>query len=730
MKEMIVAGLVLVGVCVSQGATLDSGTLRIEFAEGDKGFAPVSIENKIVGGVRFLYGSGKDMAPDFWQLVFSHLDATGGVVLVKRDNHAAVRERSADVSSGGIAFHWRGLDLPGESNAVDVTTYVELPSGCDASTWRIAVTNRSAKWGLRETRYPCLKSVVRPGEADVLLPHENLGARLMRRFDGNTRDRRHCWGIYESPSAMPMVTAFMKDGVGIYIAANDAEMRIKTMRHENLNVSFHTPVENAGIVGRAADGPGYAVTVSAFRGDWWQAARLYREWALRQYWTAKGPIAGRSDFPKSMAETDFWISFHLLQTVEGFIKGIERIRSGMDGANLGLRFYRWYAGCEHGDMCLNFPENFPPRHGVKEAIARFRNEGIVVMPYTNPHIYDATLVSFRYVVPDACRRENGGWYNEPYGGGPYGIHAFAVMCPCAQRWQETISHFSDRMFRETGANAIYYDQVGCGPPRLCFAAEHGHPVGGGGWWARGRREYLARAHAKYAPQDIPVTFEGTGECFMDVCDGNLVVTRATAEDVPFLPAVYSGYTTYFGIRQNVRDQKYDAAFSLMAREFTWGVINGWNWDWPTQDKRIDPRCGDAARLFAHAHAAARDFLVYGTLEGDMVPVRPLERRTFDWRLHWRGDYYEHADLPVVQGAWWRDVADARKALVAVNLTDDPQTTVVRPPEGFSQTAIVLPVKGQADVPSCTLASDGVACRLPPRAAGIFVFSRNKQKRKE
>jgi hypothetical protein len=702
---------------------LDSGALRLEFADAERGFSPTGIVNRLSGEVRFLSGRQDTALPDFWRLTFSRQDSTGGVTKVALDNRSKASSHSIDNADGKLIFHWQGMDLPGEVGVVDVAASVELVQGGAASEWRLSVANRSGSWGLRETDYPCLNHIVEPGEADVLLPHENLGARLLKHFDGNTQDRRHLWGYYEAPSAVPMVTAFMKNGSGLYVAAHDAEQRIKTMRQKNMCLWFNTPVENMGQVGRAASGPGYAVTVAAFRGDWWEAARMYREWALKQKWAAKGPIAHRTDFPKAMSETDFWISFHLLKTLDSFTNAIENIRRGMDGANLGLRFYRWYPGCEVGDMCLNFPENFPPRIGVKEAVAQFRKEGIVVMPYTNPHIYDTLLESFGYVLPDACRRENGGWYSEPYAGGTYGRHDFAVMCPCAARWQATIDHFSDRLFRETGANAIYYDQVGCGPPRLCFATDHGHPAGGGGWWARGRHEYLAQAHAKYSPRNIPVTFEGSGESFMDVCDGNLVVTRATAEDVPFYPAVYSGYTIYFGIRQNVRDQKYDAAFSLMAREFTWGVINGWNWDWPTHDKRIDSRCGDAARLFAHAHAAARDFLVYGSLEGELVPVRPLERRMFDWRMRWRGDYNEHAELPVIQGTWWRDAAGRRKALVAVNLTDDPQTVLVAPPEGFSTLPAVLAIKGQNVSPSCLRREGDVNCTLPPRTVGVFVFRR-------
>ena len=119
--------------------------------------------------------------------------------------------------------------------------------------------------------------------------------------------------------------------------------------------------------------------------------------------------------------------------------------------------------------------------------------------------------------------------------------------------------------------------------------------------------------------------------------------------------------------------------------------------------------------------------MFGSLEGDFVPVKPIERRTFDWRMHWRGDYYEHADLPVVFGAWWRDASDRRKALVAVNLTDESQSAVAHPPVGCSSAAAVTPVKGQSASPSCESTAEGVVCRLPPRTVGIFVFSRNETK---
>ena len=125
---------------------------------------------------------------------------------------------------------------------------------------------------------------------------------------------------------------------------------------------------------------------------------------------------------------------------------------------------------------------------------------------------------------------------------------------------------------------LYYDQIGCSHAKLCHVPEHGHPLGGGTWWADGYRAFLGRERDKFSAQGVAMTIEGSCECYIDVCDGFLVVTAATVEDVPLLPAVYSGYAVYFGQRQNI-DTPFDSAFPLMAREFTWGVVNGWNAGW-------------------------------------------------------------------------------------------------------------------------------------------------------
>ena len=260
---------VIASMCFSPmlvcGYDIENDSLRISFGTAEDGYPIMAIESKFEDGSRFVYAD--PLAPsNFWALAFSSCNATGGIDRVEIDNHIPAAAKRVERIGDETRFTWEKIDLPGGENGVlDVTASVTLPFGEAESTWRIAVANRSTKWALHSTAYPLLKEVVRPGEADVLMPYENLGARLLKNYDGKSRNRQCQWGEFPYPSYFPPVAAFMMGGTGLYFAAEDPDARIKRMFVWDLNTWFETPVENAGVVGKAAEGPRYAVTVAAFR---------------------------------------------------------------------------------------------------------------------------------------------------------------------------------------------------------------------------------------------------------------------------------------------------------------------------------------------------------------------------------------------------------------------------------------------------------------------------------
>lgn len=250
------------------------------------------------------------------------------------------------------------------------------------------------------------------------------------------------------------------------------------------------------------------------------------------------------------------------------------------------------------------------------------------------------------------------------------------MCPYTQLWQERLIELGLRTLNETGANGIYYDQVSCSPAPPCSNPAHGHPLVGGSWWVDGYRKALEKVHRAYCVKNAPITSEQGGDYLPDVIDGYLFALVPRAEDVPFWPAVYSGYLIYHGTRvlPNNRD---DAFFAMHARSAVWGVVPGWMFDWMLYGGGFPSKVPIVTQLGRFRRAVKR-YMSYGSLVGDLKSLKPLPRVAFDFN-DYSGPMAKtpcdttRAELDAVIGAWWRAADGGACALAAANVSDAPQT---------------------------------------------------------
>ena len=67
-----------------------------------------------------------------------------------------------------------------------------------------------------------------------------------------------------------------------------------------------------------------------------------------------------------------------------------------------------------------------------------------------------------------------------------------AMCPSQEMWRQTIADLVDKLVGEEGVNGVYVDQVSAMKADLCYAKDHGHPIGGGRYWADGNREEMRK----------------------------------------------------------------------------------------------------------------------------------------------------------------------------------------------------------------------------------------------
>jgi hypothetical protein len=700
MKKLIIFFLTAVAILCGNAVTLENDYIQIQFSDAAKGFGISAIVNRLVSETRFVSGKSDSDRGNFWALEFRKRLPSGSNEVVWVNNLAPCADKRGVDGAGAKTFVWEGVKLPGTDKTFDVRAGVRL-AGDGSARWRIRVDNSDSEWALGLVRYPVFAGVVKDREADVLIPTGNLGAKVVEKFVPLTYSTYH---MRTPASWCPMMTAYMIGEAGLYIAAHDPQMNNKDLYYWGNSFYFESPVENAGVANKAAKGTGFEVTTACYKGDWWQAAKLYRAWALDQKWTSKGPIAKRSDYPKIMAEADIWL--RVLFT--DYSKYEQALKLWPD-VKLGVRHYCWPVQTYD----THYPE-FQARNGVEKFWARAAKDGTLVTPYINGRLWDRKLRSFRYAMRDVCLLDDGTEAVEFF------TPRCAVMCPATADWQKTLFDMGMDVVEGLGVNGIYYDQIGVSGWATCRNPAHGHPLEGGNWWYHGYRQALEPIRERMAAKGVAITSEGPCEMFMDLIDGALIVGRNhKSDDVPFWSVVYGGYTTYFCIEQEADDEP----AAIFARQIQ-GVMNGQvsgSWDSAAlfdanPSKRTLAAQADVLYRAAKFRKAARDFVAYGTLEDELRTLEPNEKVTFTHhptRGRAQGRPATKVDYRSIVGVVRENVEHDRAAVFAANVSAEARTFSFRAP-GIEPQVRAIPgervpeIRAQGGVVTMTLKPQEIA----------------------
>ena len=168
-----ITALAVCGLCAFASATmaasamkappdvtlLEGDGIRIAFDSAENGFNCIGIENRVVPEPTAFCGPEPEGAA-LWKLTFW---CDGSPTNTLTIDNLAPCERAMAREDGALLFAWRGIALGDEPDAVDVRATISLTPDGSAAEWRLAVTNRSKRWGLAETTYPILRNVVKPG---------------------------------------------------------------------------------------------------------------------------------------------------------------------------------------------------------------------------------------------------------------------------------------------------------------------------------------------------------------------------------------------------------------------------------------------------------------------------------------------------------------------------------------------------------------------------------------
>ena len=549
---------------------------------------------------------------------------------------------------------------------ISVTATVSPDPGAGALRWRLRVDNASTNWSLWRVRFPEVAVADLGTNAAVLFPR------------GPGEVQRGVWGRpfnYHGNypggwCSMQFMAAYREEErpTGLYVAMHDPWGGTDDLSVQSdpaaraLRLGFDHPAPGLGIAGNGFVLEGEAVW-QVLRGDWFDAATIYRRWARREAkWWPRLARDGRTDTPRWMRELNAWA---MTGGAPGdCVPAVKRFREFL-GLPVGFHWYNWHQIPFDND----YPHYFPAKDGFAQGVAELKDAGVFVMPYINGRLWDShdrgaeDFEFSRRARAATTKQADGSPFLETYGsketnGEPVRL---GVMCPSTPLWQNTVSNLVLRLLRECGTSAVYIDQVAAAAPKLCLDPAHGHPLGGGHWWNEGYWQMLSAIRGAM-PAGTMLTTECNGEPFIRWFDGYLTWHWQYPGQVPAFPAVYGGTIQMFGRAYRGGTTKALALRMKAGQQLVFGEQPGWLDPGVVNEKESAEFFRQIVRLRAQfsRYFYAGEMARPPKLRGEIPTVRA------DWQ--WSGEWWVTNDA-VLTGAWQLP-KEQRMVLLFVNVSDE------------------------------------------------------------
>ena len=428
----------------------------------------------------------------------------------------------------------------------------------------------------------------------------------------------------------------------------------------------------------------YDFVMVLFEGDWQDATKLYRSWAVKQKW-CKEKLTNKY-IPETVQKSDLWRINHTddalgTRTQEYFDTSVYL----RDTANADLALH-WYGYNQFTEHDWNTPEYFSEElkasgwpEELRQWNKKFTEAGIVKIPYTNARLWERTTKSFQEEdgMSVTIKGEDGSFVNEPW----TPIQHLTTICPSCALWHKKMTDMCKEYILGLDFDGAYLDQVASFNAMLCFDEAHPHPRGGGSWWNDSYHKLLAEVR-NVMGKDRIMTTESCCETYVDVFDLFLILdinfqhnafaalTDGNVEQLPLFPMIYGDYALSYGSV---------CCFTHPANRFEYNFIRNILWG-------IIPsvEAGTAEQLAAasdHMEAVKRGVAFYKENKEVLFYGRPVELPkytcTADWTVDWvardeQKQLHPYTKTgPAVYAVIWES-AKGEHFLFAYNYSPDPQ----------------------------------------------------------
>jgi len=512
-------------------------------------------------------------ATDLWQLEFHR----GAQCILIGPSQLSEYDLDVDYKNKKVVAEWDDAKsplLPGEEFSVEVEfklKHEHSPGGPEFES-KIKVKTKTPASALHRVRFPRLDAVV-PGQASsarlaapiehgVLLPDPVNNVTLVGPAKINAiLPPCDAFALVEpgnlSMQWWSLYNELDPEQAQFYFGTHDndgyrKEWLVEPAGADLLRVALRHVPEDNHLPDQNYHQP-YPFVMKVLRGDWYDGAQHYRDWALEQPWTEQGPMSENPEFSSIMRSTD------ALGVTQPAGNGADdpatfcpqdpdwsqwqywpgettSTQTSLDVDKVTVRVFFW----DFSSFLRDIGDWFPIRPEFIAAGNQLRAQGDDYSAYFVSLGYSSRIPSYASsYVPDTV---NGGTYGSVEDWGllnedqqrvfttnqvcPVAPQVVPVLslCQSTQFTADYSSYVARRLYDEAGATGLYLDVVSGTDAQICYDPTHGHPLGGGSYYVDGLehvfesvRDEMRDDPTNPAPEYF-LQSEGAGEYFLPWID--------------------------------------------------------------------------------------------------------------------------------------------------------------------------------------------------------------------
>ncbi len=568
----------------------------------------------------------------------------------------------------GFRYEFKSIDVRQEKGALDV--FIDVVKGEDGGiAFMGSFENRSKLHTVFFFTYPQvdgLGGIHGKSEDDYLAYPMYLGRLIKNPTSGKLYKTNMIFRSNNSGHSMHF-DALYNNGDGLFFHVKDPvqyakRWLLRSDKATGMMWSVCNVPDNMRVVPQMWQVP-YPIEISCFKGDWYDAARKYRKWALKQYWCEKGTIVEREksgDLKKWFIEMDDWAMGAVLaitqfnkQYFDAFFKEFSEFKIGV-----------WLLNWGHDNNKYDFPnpDRFPLTEMDKVCIKSLHDRSIPMSAYIQTTGWSMDKPIFKN-TPNAEKCLVRNYYGQILAWGTSGLYGQAAIAYPGEPWRKILVGVTGEMVR-AGFDTVYMDSGNHGGFYLNFNPDFSSHTGGGNDYVMGIQKLLkeVRNEGRKINPRFSITAESFWEGNLNTLDAVLTVNspnfylegdRVTA--IPLAPVVYHDHAICYCTHYAKRDMVNDKAAGYVAKsgqELVWGIKSGWDlvhWFYDINKENPEILRSMAYDRFS-AYRMALKYLVYGTM------LRPPTvdyngSRMIKWTRNWSDEDYSVIQPDVLTSAW-------------------------------------------------------------------------------